>query len=97
MRNESVLVGIVSPSQKASLAASAFFLGLLLEGIGYAAGGDQSRQTLDGLRDVMALIPAGTILLAAACIAFYPISAASYRRMMAALGRTGRTDSAPLP
>lgn len=92
VRNEAVIIGVVSSAQKVSLALSAFVLGVLLDVIGYDAGVEQSMQTLEGLRQIITLIPAGAIAAALALIAFYPISTASHGKIIEAL-RARRTDS----
>lgn len=86
VRNESVLIGIVSSSQKASIAGSAFCLGLLLEAIGYQADASQTAETLTGLRVIISWIPAAAIMLSALVMVWYPISKESHARAVAAIG-----------
>ncbi|GER04463.1 hypothetical protein JCM17846_21450 [Iodidimonas nitroreducens] len=75
-------MGLISSTQKASLAASALLLGVLLDLIGYQAEAVQSPQTLDGLRMIAGLIPAMAMVLSALAMAFYPISTASHQRTL---------------
>lgn len=85
VRNESIVFGIVSSAQKASLGGSALLLGILLDQIGYQPGQEQTQTTLDGLRGIITIIPAAALICGAALVFFYPISKSAYRNMMADL------------
>jgi len=75
IRNESTVVGILSSAQKASLAGSAFIIGIALDKIGYEAGKIQTAETMDGLYAIISLIPLGALVLSLLAISFYPLSA----------------------
>ncbi|PHZ85148.1 MFS transporter [Paremcibacter congregatus] len=74
VRNESTVVGILSSAQKASLAGTAFMLGVALDHIGYRAGQPQSTDTLDGLNSLISLVPLFALIASLVIISFYGLS-----------------------
>ncbi|MCG8507118.1 MAG: glycoside-pentoside-hexuronide (GPH):cation symporter [Sphingomonadales bacterium] len=90
VRNEAVVIGLVSSSQKGALAGSALMLGLLLEFISYRPGIPQSAETLQGLRSIITLVPIAAIACGVAVIASYPISTRVHREIVTALASRSR-------
>jgi GPH family glycoside/pentoside/hexuronide:cation symporter len=83
LRSESLAFGLLMLGQKAALGLGAGFLGMALAHIGYVADAAQSPQTLAAIKAMMFWIPFAAALLTGALIAFYPISPAFHRRMVA--------------
>lgn len=92
VRNEAVVIGLVSSSQKGALAGAALMLGLLLEYIGYRPGIAQSAETLRGLRSIITLVPIAAIGCGVAVIASYPISTRVHRQIVTALASRSQAD-----
>ncbi|TNE60923.1 MAG: MFS transporter [Alphaproteobacteria bacterium] len=85
IRNESFLIGLASSFQKISIGLSAFALGLLLDYIGYDPAIKQSESTLEGIKAIFAIIPGSALMLSAAMILYYPISARLHGQIVAAI------------
>lgn len=74
VRNESMVIGLLSSAQKATIAGSAMILGFSLETIGYQAGLEQTEHTLEGLKRMIAIGPLLAITLSMVAMRFYPLS-----------------------
>ncbi len=87
VRNEAVIFGIASSSQKAALAASAFLLGFTLDVIGYEAGGEQTMEALSGLHVISTLLPFVVLFIAGAIMIFYPLNAGLHNDIVRSIRR----------
>lgn len=86
-RAESFTFGVMSFVQKASYGLAAALAGLLLDLIGYQANGIQSQSTLDALKIVMTLLPAGLILIAFFVIGKYRLDQKTHERILSILAK----------
>ena len=86
-REESLTFGVMSFIQKASYGLAAAFAGLLLDLIGYQANVNQPQSTLDALKVVMTLLPAGFILIAFFIIGDYRLDQKTHERILAILAK----------
>ena len=93
-RDESLTFGVMGFIQKASYGVAAALAGLLLDLIGYEANGSQDQSTLDLLKVVMTLLPAGFILVAFLIIGNYRLDQPTHERIVAILRR--RSTAGPL-
>lgn len=84
-REESLTFGVIGFVQKASYGVAAALAGLLLDVIGYQANGIQSQSTLDALKVIMTLLPAGFILVAFLVISRYRLDQATHERILSVL------------
>jgi GPH family glycoside/pentoside/hexuronide:cation symporter len=87
VRNESTIIGVVSSGQKISLALSAYVLGHLLDGVGYQPGAEQPETAIEGLKLMIAGVPALALAASALMIAFYPITAAKHQEILRKLDK----------
>jgi len=83
VRSESFAFGLLMLGQKAALGLGAGALGAGLAAAGYAAGPEQAPQTLVAIKAMMFWAPMAAAAVSALLIAFYPISPALHRRMVA--------------
>lgn len=86
--SESFLIGVASSFQKLSIGLSAFILGHLLERTGYQPDVAVDADTAGGVLDIFTLIPAAALLVSAALILLYPITAKSHAAMVGKLSRS---------
>lgn len=91
-RDESLIFGVMGFVQKASYGVSAAVAGLLLDLIGYEANGSQSPSTLNALKIVMTLLPAGFVLVALLIIGSYRLDQGVHERILAILRRRGHRN-----
>ena len=98
-RDESLTFGVMGFVQKASYGVAAALAGLMLDLIGYQANGSQDHATLQALKMVMTLLPAGFILVAFLIIANYRLDLATHNRILVILQRrrARQTDVASPP
>jgi GPH family glycoside/pentoside/hexuronide:cation symporter len=85
VRTEGVIFGLVTFAQKTALGLGIGALGVLLDFIGYQANEEQSASTLNNIRFLFTLVPAGFALAAGALIALYPIDAQLHGRLVRVL------------
>ena len=90
-RIEAPLFGLVSLANKTSLAIGTWGLGLLLTAVGFEANVDQSPETIEGLRQIMALVPIVGFMTSAAIIWFFPFNTQEHRAMIEDL-KDGKTE-----
>lgn len=84
-RDESLVFGVMGFIQKASYGVAAALAGFLLDQIGYQANAAQSQTTLEALKIVMTLIPAGFILAAFFVIGNYRLDRVTHGRILRVL------------
>ena len=72
VRTEGVIFGMVTFAQKTALGLGIGALGVLLDFIGYRPNEIQSADTLENIRFLFTLVPAGFAFAAGLLIAFYP-------------------------
>ena len=84
-RDESLVFGVMGFIQKASYGVAAALAGFLLDQIGYQANAVQSQSTLEALKIVMTLIPAGFILAAFFVIGNYRLDRVTHGRILRVL------------
>ncbi len=89
IRSESLAFGLLVFGQKAALGLGAGGLGLMLSRVGYVADGVQNAGVLDAIKAAMLWMPLGGGLIAAALIAFYPISPTRHRAMVEEIAARG--------
>lgn len=89
-RDESFTFGIMSFIQKSTYGVAAALAGLLLDWIGYQANMDQSSATLDTLKGLMTLLPAGLILIAFLIIGMYRLDQPTHERIVAILRKRSK-------
>jgi Na+/melibiose symporter-like transporter len=94
VRVESLAFGLMSFAQKVSFGLAAALLGWLLELAGYQANAAQSAATLDAIKAIMTLLPAGFLALAIATLRLYPLTGERHRAIVVDLA--ARSASAPL-
>lgn len=82
LRVEAPLFGLVSFANKTSLAIGTWALAYLLEGVGFVANTDQSPETLQGLRQIVSLVPLVGFIASAVVIYFYPFNTKQHRSMI---------------
>lgn len=96
-RVEAPLFGLVSLANKTSLAIGTWALGMMLEAISFEANIDQSAETLEGLRQIMTLVPAAGFIASALVIVFFPFNTADHRRIISELASRKTQGSARSP
>ncbi|MBP6379089.1 MAG: MFS transporter [Sphingorhabdus sp.] len=84
-RDESLVFGVMGFIQGASYGVGVALAGMLLDLIGYQANATQSESTLQAIKAMMTLIPAGLILLAFIVIGSYRIDRITHQRIRAIL------------
>ncbi|MEQ5787565.1 MFS transporter [Erythrobacter sp. NFXS35] len=89
-REESLTFGVMSFTQKASYGVGAALSGLLLDGIGYSANGTQSAETIEMLKTLMTLLPAGLVAIAFLIIAKYRLDVEAHRRVVGIIDARAR-------
>jgi len=82
VRDEGLAYSLCTFGQKTGVAIGVGLLGYHLNFIGYVPDQAQTETSLEGLRTAAFLYPAIVALLAAAVIAFYPITGALHRRIL---------------
>ena len=92
-RDDGIVFGLSQLISKAGSGLGVGMIGLLLSGIGYSAGVEQSAATLQGIRASAFLIPAAASAISVLVILFYPLDAQLHARIVRALAR--RTSSTP--
>jgi GPH family glycoside/pentoside/hexuronide:cation symporter len=84
-RDESLVFGVMGFVQKASYGIAAALAGFLLDQIGYQANSVQSEDTLQALKMVMTLVPAGFIFAAFLVIGQYRLDKTTHGRILSLL------------
>lgn len=84
-RDESLIFGVIGFIQQASYGVAVAIAGVLLDLIGYQANMSQSESTLQALKVIMTLIPAGLILSAFLVIGRYRLDRLTHQRILAIL------------
>jgi glycoside/pentoside/hexuronide:cation symporter, GPH family len=84
-RDESLVFGVMGFIQGASYGVAVALAGMFLDLIGYQANISQSESTLQALKVIMTLVPAGLILLAFVIIGKYQIDRPTHHRILAVL------------
>jgi GPH family glycoside/pentoside/hexuronide:cation symporter len=79
--HEAKVFGFASFAQKAALGLNAFFLGLLLDLVGFAPNLEQSEATLLGLKAIMTLIPAAGGIATYLILRRYPLDASLHTKI----------------
>jgi GPH family glycoside/pentoside/hexuronide:cation symporter len=92
-RIESLSFGLMSFVQKVSFGIAAALLGFLLEFAGYAANAQQGPETLEAVKIIMTVLPAGFYIAAIATLRLYPITRDLHRDIVAELAGRGPTGS----
>ena len=95
-RIEAPLFGLVSLANKTSLAVGTWALAYLLEGVGFVANVDQSPETLDGMRQIMTVVPVFGFVASAIVITFFPFSTDQHRQMVSEI-EARRAERQPVP
>lgn len=81
IRTESLIFGLIVLGQKAALGVGAGALGASLRYIGYVANAEQSSSTLEGLRNMMVIVPMLGSVLAVVLLAYYKLDHATHLRI----------------
>jgi len=89
VRSESFAFGLLMLGQKMALGLGAGALGAALASAGYRAGAGQTPQTLEAMKAMMFWTPMTGALVTACLVAFYPITPALHRRMVAEIALRG--------
>lgn len=89
-RCEGIVFGIVSLGQKVALGIGIGLTGILLDVIGYVAGGVQSAATLEGMHAMMTLPGLVGAAASAAVMWFYRLDGTLHARLVRALARRAR-------
>ena len=82
IRSESSLYGFMTFAQKSSIAVAALLLGILLTFIDFAPNEVQTTETLNGLKNIMSIIPALGIAFSILLMYFYPISSKYHKELL---------------
>ena len=82
IRSESSLYGFMTFAQKSSIAVAALLLGILLTFIDFAPNEVQKTETLNGLKNIMSIIPALGIAFSILLMYFYPISSKYHKELL---------------
>ena len=82
IRSESSLYGFMTFAQKSSIAIAALILGILLTLIDFAPNEVQTTETLNGLKNIMSIIPALGIAFSIFLMYFYPISSKYHKELL---------------
>ena len=82
IRSESSLYGFMTFAQKSSIAIAALILGILLTLIDFAPNEIQTTETLNGLKNIMSIIPALGIAFSILLMYFYPISSKYHKELL---------------
>ena len=82
IRSESSLYGFMTFAQKSSIAIAALILGILLTLIDFAPNEVQTTETLNGLKNIMSIIPALGIAFSILLMYFYPISSKYHKELL---------------
>ena len=69
-------------AQKSSIAIAALILGILLTAINFTPNEIQTAETLDDLKNIMALIPTAGIAISIFLMYFYPISSDYHKQLL---------------
>lgn len=96
-RHEAKVFGFASFAQKAALGLNAFFLGVLLDVIGFVPNADQTEATLWGMKAVMSLIPALGVVAALIALWGYPIDKAYHADLKRKIAARAQGAAAPQP
>ncbi|MFI4981800.1 MAG: MFS transporter, partial [Nevskiales bacterium] len=89
IRSESFAFGLLVFGQKAALGLGAGGLGLMLSRVGYVADGVQAPEVLGAIKAAMLWMPLAGGVIAAALIAYYPISPGRHRAMVDEIAARG--------
>lgn len=81
-RHEAKVFGFASFAQKAALGANAFFLGFLLDLIGFAPNQTQAASTLLGMKAIMSLVPALGVLITMLSLWNYRLNANEHKALL---------------
>lgn len=84
-RDESLVFGVMGFIQAASYGIAVAIAGILLDLIGYQANVSQSESTLQALKVIMTLVPAGLIFLAFVVIGKYRLDRTTHQRILTIL------------
>lgn len=87
IRDDGIVFGLSQLISKAGSGLGVGLIGLLLSAVGYAAGGEQSKEALQGIRASSFLIPATASLVSALIILFYPLDAKRHALIVRVLQR----------
>ena len=82
IRSESSLYGFMTFAQKSSIAVAALILGILLTFIDFTPNEVQTTETLNGLKNIMSIIPALGIAFSILLMYFYPISSKYHKELL---------------
>ena len=82
IRSESSLYGFMTFAQKSSIAVAALVLGVLLTSINFTPNETQTAETLEGLKNIMALIPTAGIAISIFLMYFYPINSEYHKQLV---------------
>jgi GPH family glycoside/pentoside/hexuronide:cation symporter len=91
IRREGILYGAFFFCFKVGSAVSGWLTGIGLAAAGYQPNVAQTARALLGIRLLLTLVPLAFILLGIALVAFYPISLAFHRKMLAEIQAGGRS------
>lgn len=87
VRAETRTFGLATFAQKAAVGVNALLLGSLLTWAGFEANTDQSEQTLEAMRAIMALVPAVGVIALLWLLHGYKLDQLEHRRILTELGR----------
>ena len=96
-RSTALVFSAAQFAQKLGLAIGGAIAGWMLSGFGFAAGAEQSEQSLLGIRLMFTLVPAAFAIGSVVAISFYPLSDEDVKRMekeLAAAADASRADPA---
>lgn len=99
VRDESIVFGLHQLALKIASGLGVGLLGLALGAIGYVANTQQSQETLEGIKVLSFLVPAGFTLISVSLIYFYPIDRVLHSRLLRAIewrGTPGRIAREPV-
>ena len=82
IRSESSLYGFMTFAQKSSIAVAALLLGILLTFIDFVPNEVQTTETLNGLKNIMSIVPALGIAFSILLMYFYPISSKYHKELL---------------
>lgn len=95
VRVESLAFGLMSFAQKVSFGLAAALLGWLLEWVGYTANAQQAPATLDAIKVIMTLVPAGFLAGAIITLRLYPLTGEKHRAMVADISARAGPNQLP--
>lgn len=93
IRNEGIVFGAISFANKFGAGVVTGAVGAALSAVGFIANETPSAATLNGMFFIGMLIPAAAFLIAAALMAFYPISRERHAEVIQEIEQARRDDS----